>query len=171
VSRAALCAAGAAYLLSGIPATASPPIGSALWSIVANETLDCASCARTVKLVRGRTEYRDDGGLSTVELDRRTIATGDLNGDGESDAAVVLQQSGPGSGTFYNLTVITRHGGGLRSVASVLLGDRVRVRSLRIVNGEVVVDLTVQGPMDAMCCPTRETTHRYRLAGNRLDKR
>ncbi len=171
MSKTAICAAAAAYLLIGIPATAARPTGSALWGIIANETLDCDSCARTVKLVRGRTEFRDDGGLSTVELDRRTIATGDLNGDGESDAAVILQHSGPGSGTFYNLTVMTRHGRDLHSTASVLLGDRVRVRSLRIVKGEVVVELTDQGPTDPMCCPTREMTNRYQLAGKRLEKK
>ncbi len=46
--------------------------------------------------------------------------------------------------------------------------SRIHVHTLRILEGEVLVDLAVQGPADALCCPTFEITKRYRLTGARL---
>jgi len=63
---------------------------SADWRSVENITLDCASCGRSVTLIRGRSEYREADDLHTVQIVRALITSGDLNGDRENDAAVVL---------------------------------------------------------------------------------
>jgi heat shock protein HslJ len=48
------------------------------------------------------------------------------------------------------------------------LGDRVKIKSLTIQNGEVVVDMLTQGPNDPMVNPTQEVVETYKLQGNKL---
>jgi len=95
-------------------------------------------------------------------------AMGDLNGDGAEDAAVVLVANPGGSGTFYHLAAVLNQGGTPKHVASVLLGDRVKLESVSIAAGEITVKMTKQGPKDPMCCPTEQVTQRYKLQGDKL---
>jgi uncharacterized membrane protein/heat shock protein HslJ len=97
-----------------------------------------------------------------------TVAYGDLNGDGMEDAAGILITNSGGSGTFRHLAVVLNQEGSPRHVASLLLGDRVKVRSLTVRSGEVAVDMITQGPKDPLCCPTLEATQYYFLQGDRL---
>jgi hypothetical protein len=96
------------------------------------------------------------------------MAFGDLNGDGEEDAAVVLVTDPGGSGTFLYLAAVINQKGSPYNVASQLLGDRVKVKSLSIRSGEITVEMIKHGPADPMCCPTLETTQDYRLQGDKL---
>jgi basic membrane protein A len=119
----------------------------------------------TAKLANG--EYREPAapGSATeivVKLSEK-IAFGDLTGDGVDEAAVILISDPGGSGTFYDLAVMTDQGGVPVQLASVVLGDRVKVNSLTIQAGEVVVDMVTQGPNDAMPNPTENVIKRYRL--------
>jgi hypothetical protein len=76
---------------------------------------------------------------TTRLLDRRAV--GDLNGDGRSDAAVVLTVNGGGSGTFYYLSALLSTGAGKStSTNAVLLGDRIGIDGVRINSGRIVVD-------------------------------
>ena len=96
------------------------------------------------------------------------IVFGDLNGDGADDAAVVLITDPGGSGTFRHLCVVLNEKGSLQHVASQLLGDRVRVKSLSVKSGEIVVQMMTHGPRDAMCCPTFQVTRNYVLQEGKL---
>ncbi|MCB0111076.1 MAG: hypothetical protein KDE53_34380, partial [Caldilineaceae bacterium] len=82
------------------------------------------------------------------------VAYGDLNGDDVEDAAVVLESNTAGTGVFYELAVVTDEAGMLANVASILLGDRVDINDVAIVDEQIVVALLTQGPDDAQCCPT-----------------
>ncbi|MEZ4673940.1 MAG: hypothetical protein R2932_06810 [Caldilineaceae bacterium] len=82
------------------------------------------------------------------------IAYGDLNGDDVEDAAVVLESNTAGTGVFYDLAVVIDEEGTLTNVATTLLGDRVELTDLDIVDGQIVVEMITQGPDDAACCPT-----------------
>lgn len=95
-------------------------------------------------------------------------ALGDLNGDGASDAAVILIANTGGSGSFFILTVMLNEGGKPRQVASTGLGDRVVVKSLAIQTRIITVRMKVHGPRDPACCPTVHTSWHYRLKGNYL---
>jgi hypothetical protein len=53
-------------------------------------------------------------------------------------------------------------------VATTLLGDRVKVNSVRIEENLIVVDMVTHGPNDPMCCPTQQVVQRYALEGNEL---
>ena len=95
-------------------------------------------------------------------------ATGDLNGDGTADAAVILVSSPGGSGTFYDLAAVIDDNGTPAPVATTLLGDRVKIQSIAILDGEITVHMIAQGPNDPLCCPTNPVTKQYRLEGDRL---
>jgi len=89
-------------------------------------------------------------------------AAGDIDSDGVPDAAVVLATTTGGSGTFLDLALVLNEDGQPVNAATLFLGDRVPVDRIRIVEGEIQVDLTMHGPADPMCCPSREVTRRFR---------
>jgi hypothetical protein len=96
------------------------------------------------------------------------VAYGDLNGDSTPDAAVILWEDGGGSGTFANLAVVLNRNGKPRHLASELLGDRVKIRSIRIRNRIVTVDMLTQGPNDPMSEPRQRVIRRYTLNHDKL---
>ena len=97
------------------------------------------------------------------------VAYGDLNSDGAADAVVILDASGGGSGTFRYLAAVVNEAGQSRHVASALLGDRVRIESLAIQAGRIIVQLIGHGPGDGACCPTQKQTLAFQLAGDTLE--
>ena len=100
---------------------------------------------------------------------REPLAFGDLDGDGVDDAAVVLTYNGGGSGTFYGLLAVVNENGAPLHVASIGLGDRIRLNSLAITAGVITVKMVAHGPNDGLCCPTQETTATFRLDGKTLE--
>ena len=95
-------------------------------------------------------------------------AAGDLDADGVPDAAIVLATTTGGSGTFLDLALVLNVDGQPVNAATLFLGDRVPVDRIRIVEGEVQVDLTMHGPADPMCCPSLEVTRRFRYESGDL---
>ena len=135
------------------------------------ETLTLRSRAYTagqVTLTRG--EYRAPaapGSVSqiTVRLtDQRAFAT--LSG--RDTGAVVVVTSLGGSGTFYELALLSRQAESWVNTDTVLLGDRVKVQSIAFERNVVAVALTVHGPKDPMCCPTLATRKRFAVQDSRL---
>jgi heat shock protein HslJ len=122
----------------------------------------------TAPLVDG--EYREPAapGSATETVVRLTdhVAHGELNG--QDAAAVVLVTDPGGSGTFYDLAVVTEQGGQPVNVAITLLGDRVQIQALTIVGNEIIVEMVNQGPEDPMCCPTQQVVQTYALEGDQL---
>lgn len=96
------------------------------------------------------------------------IAFGDLNGDGLEDAVVVLITDPGGSGVFRHLGVVINEKGSPQHVASQRLGDRVKVKSLSVKSGEIIVQMMTHGPRDPMCCPTLQVTRNYILREDKL---
>jgi uncharacterized membrane protein len=103
-----------------------------------------------------------------VRLVPGATATGDLTGDGTDEAAVVLAHSSGGSGVFMHLAVMQETSGQPDNIATVKLGDRVKVIAVRIGDGRVAVQLVEHAPDDPMCCPTRQTERAWRFEGNEL---
>ena len=112
-----------------------------------------------IRLVHG--VYRDTARRVSVFF-LPEYATGDLDSDGVPDAAVVLATTTGGSGTFLDLALVLNRDGQPVNAATRFLGDRVPVDRIRIVEGEIQVDLTMHGPADPMCCPSLEVTRRFR---------
>ena len=123
-----------------------------------------------VRLNNGRNETKidpDSDMKAFIELTDK-IAFGDLDGDGNPDAAVILLSSGGGSGGFFELAVIVNQNGTPVQAGLQYLGDRVDIKSIAIKSGIIVIDMLTHGPDDARCCPTLKQTQRYRLDGGRL---
>ena len=88
---------------------------------------------------------------------------------GRPTAAVLLAESGGGTGTFISLVLMQEDDGRAVEVASVLLGDRPRVEKVEIErDGTVQVDMLQVGEGDAFCCPRTPMTVRYALEDGAL---
>ena len=104
-----------------------------------------------------------------VELADDFRVVGDLDGDHLDDAVVVLTYRPGGTATLSFLAVVTRTGGILRNVATIALGDRVQVRSVRIEAGRLLASAVRAGANDAACCPGELVEWQWTLGDGRLN--
>jgi uncharacterized membrane protein len=95
-------------------------------------------------------------------------AMGDLTGDGLDEAAVVLAHNAGGSGVFIYLGVVQATPRGPDNIATVRLGDRVKVIAVGIEDSKIRVQLVEHAPDDPMCCPTRQAEREWLLEGDEL---
>ena len=93
------------------------------------------------------------------------IATGDLTDDDVEEAVVLLAQNSGGSGLFLYFAIVSNHGGAPDHIATIDLGDRIKVVSLDIEEGKLIAELVEHGPDDPMCCPTMKARREWRLDG------
>jgi len=113
-------------------------------------------------------KFEDTANNISVEL-RGPQATGDLNGDGATDAAVTLVASTGGSGVFSVLSAVLNVDGQAKPVDSAFLGDRIRVQRISINDGVITVrylDRRFDQPMSAR--PTIPVVQRYALKDDKL---
>ncbi len=85
----------------------------------------------------------------------------------EAGAVVLVVQAG-GTGSFYELALLLKGAEGWNNTDTVLLGDRVKVRSVAIEDGLIVAAITDHAPGDPLCCPTREVVKRFAVRNDRL---
>ena len=95
-------------------------------------------------------------------------AFGDLNGDGVDDAAVLLAENSGGSGVFTYLAAVVNNNGQPVDAGTVMLGDRIQIKSMVIENEQIVMEMITQGPEDAMCCATLKVRNTYALQDGQL---
>jgi hypothetical protein len=94
---------------------------------------------------------------------------GDVNGDGSEDALVTLVVDPGGSGTFTYLVLVLNEEGKARPVASVLLGDRIIVKSMQIDPDGMKVSLLTRQPDEPMTAdPKVEVTRIFKLLNDAL---
>jgi hypothetical protein len=93
---------------------------------------------------------------------------GDLDGDGVGETIAFLWSATGGSGTRNHVAVFTHNGTGVSSVSAALIGDRVKLREARIVQGRIEIDVVQHGPDDAMCCPSVDATRVWLYDGEQL---
>lgn len=121
----------------------------------------------SVALVDGQFEREDP--ISPVRSHMiDLIAFGDLDVDGDYDAAVIIVTNNGGTGHFYNLYIVMNENGQPVNTASTFLGDRIIVNSIRIQGNEIIMDLIVQDDDDPFCCPSLATTVRFALENGEL---
>jgi hypothetical protein len=112
-----------------------------------------------------------DGVFSSDQFQSRLVepaALGDVNGDGQADAAVVLVVDPSGSGTFYYLTTLLAQNGPPVQSGFASIGDRQGINNLAIANGRVVLDYVTQGPNDPLCCASQHRLRSYVLENGTL---
>ncbi len=158
----------AAAAVTALPAATQAPVPELTEAMLKNAKYELRDLG-AFQLVDGRYEQKYGEGATQVNrVAFQRAALGDLNDDKSGDAAVILTWNGGGSGTFINLVAVINKSGAPQQVAAELLGDRVQVKSLSIVEGRVVVQMVGFGPNDPLCCPSLEMTRTYRLEGNTL---
>ncbi|MYB77384.1 MAG: hypothetical protein F4X83_09870 [Chloroflexi bacterium] len=124
------------------------------------------------QLQDGKYEEAIEGSASKIHIALMdVVALGDLNGDGIWDAAVVLEASGGGSGTFRSLEAVINEEGAPVHVASALLGDRVKIEEIIVADQYIRVQMVTHGEGDGMCCPTLRVVQLYQLTEDGLELR
>jgi hypothetical protein len=148
--------------------TPVPPAPSGLTlDMLKNGTYHAPVYDHTVTLVNGF--YSGGSGADAYSVQMLDIvAFGDLNGDGVGDAAILLVESGGGSGQFESVIAVLNLGGTSFQAGHAQLGDRVRINSMTITSGTIILDMLVQGPNDGMCCPSQPEMQSYRMVENTL---
>jgi heat shock protein HslJ len=101
----------------------------------------------------------------TVLLWEPTFQTADLDGVIGSEAVAMLGSNSGGSGEFVYLAVFGMREGSFANLATVPVGDRVKLQNLWIERGKVIMDVIEAGPNDAACCPTQVSRKTYGYDG------
>lgn len=112
------------------------------------------------------------GGASRprVGLAEDVYFTGDINGDGVPEAVVILWQSSGGTGTNTYVAVMARQDDEIKNIGTALIGDRVKLRSGEIADGNITLEVLQAGENDAMCCPTMLAVRTWSLQDSQLEE-
>lgn len=105
---------------------------------------------------------------SNYTVQYQKSATGDLNGDGVPDAAVILMADTSGTGAFIYLAAMVSGKSGPENSDTIYLGDRVIVESMTIQDRKVQLQMITHGPQDGLCCPSLKTSQTYLLDNGHL---
>jgi hypothetical protein len=89
----------------------------------------------------------------------------DFNNDGLKDAAVIISESGGGSGTWPELAFLINDGKNLVHQYSYGFGDRTNILSLKENNGEVVVEMYERQKGDCLSNPTKYVRKAFKYPG------
>jgi hypothetical protein len=98
-------------------------------------------------------------------------ALGDLNSDGQGDAALLLTYSAGGSGTFYYVAAYARdaQSGEVFGTNGILLGDRIAPQNIFISNGIITVNYADRKPDEPFSAqPSLGVTRTFAIEGNAL---
>ncbi len=137
------------------------------FSYAQSDTLDIANTRVTT--TAGQVMLQDGGfareDTSVTLLD--VLAT-DLDSDGVMDAAALTETETGGTGRFFELHGFVENRGVPQQVATLFLGDRVRIDEFVAVDGTIVLNLVRHDADDPLCCPSMQVTERYRLSGRRF---
>ncbi|MBI2508931.1 MAG: hypothetical protein HYV99_02780 [Betaproteobacteria bacterium] len=102
----------------------------------------------------------------------RRAATGDLDGDGLGDVAVLytIEADKPNGYSLRYLAVFRRGADGLGYEAHRLVGGRgIReINRVTVLNRVIVLESLEYRPRDAVCCPSKPARWRYRLRDHQL---
>jgi len=105
-----------------------------------------------------------------VQFAEQLYVVGDLDGDGEEEAAGFLTESSGGSGSYSYLVIVDTDNRHYKNVATQKLGDRVMVRGLRLAQGKLELEMVIAGPQEAACCPTLKVHNTYHYDGQKLQQ-
>ena len=96
--------------------------------------------------------------------------TGDLDGDGEQEAVVILWTASGGTGSNTYVVVMARQNNEVRNIGTALIGDRVKLRGGQVSDGKITLDVLQAGENDAMCCPTLLAVRTWSLREGQLEE-
>jgi hypothetical protein len=82
-----------------------------------------------------------------------TPTYGDLDGDGDSDAVILLVQESGGTGSFYYGTLAIKEGDKYVSTNALFLGDRIAPQTVEIQDGKAVFNIADRKENESMATP------------------
>jgi heat shock protein HslJ len=91
------------------------------------------------------------------------IRLGELDDHPGADAAALIASNEGGSGERITLAIVGLVDGKAVSVATALVGDRTKVRDLRVSGRDIVLDVIEIGPDEPACCGTQLATKVFSL--------
>ena len=97
-----------------------------------------------------------------------TLHFGDIDGAEGSEAVAALSSTSGGSGEFVHVAVFGIRDGALVNLGTAPVGDRIRLQSLWLERGRILMDVIEAGPDDAACCPTQVARKTYAMEGGAL---
>ena len=118
---------------------------------------------------QGRPIVAGSAARPTATLLRPLVTLGELDEAPGDDAAAVIATNEGGSGERIWLSVIGMRGGKAVSLATTLVGDRTKIRRLRLQERTIVLDVVEVGPGEPACCGSQLATRTYRLTAGRLE--
>lgn len=105
---------------------------------------------------QGEPYVEDGASRPSVGLIDHGLLVGDLDGDGTNETAALLWETSGGSGNRLYLAAMARRNGNVKNVGTVLVGDRVQIRTGKIEDGQILFSVVRAGAGDAACCPSEK---------------
>lgn len=135
-----------------VPATASDPL-NAIYIVEGQE----------IRLVEGRSEIESAPGSASKVITSvfGKPVYGNIDGEGDADAALILTYDPGGSGTFYYVAVALNANGFYLGTRAILLGDRVVPQNISVRNGVIVVNYANRAIGEPMATPPSVATSKY----------
>ena len=123
---------------------------------------------RLVRLIDGIYQEREGFVTPTLHLWEQPMAFADFNADGFEDAAVFLEYGAGGSAHGPSLVIVLNQNGIPYDVADAGLGDRTKIKDIRVDGKTITLDVVTHRFEDGLCCPTLDATWQFRFEGNKL---
>ncbi len=114
-----------------------------------------------IALSNGTYQSQSGNSLSVTMADH--VAYGDLKGDGSKEAAVLLAVNTGESSVLKYLAIMVLENGKPMNTDTILLGDRVSIKSLSINNGKIRLKMLTHSPTDPLDNPSQEMIQVYAL--------
>ncbi|WP_236688641.1 META domain-containing protein [Photobacterium angustum] len=93
-------------------------------------------------------------------------AVGSLTENNKKMAVVLLNYSPGGTGQYLYIAVVDKESSHLKNIATQFVGDRFRVKDLKIMNKKIILDVIQPGKNDSACCPGDVVQHVWYLDSN-----
>ncbi|NWF98596.1 MAG: hypothetical protein HXY52_06665 [Nitrospirae bacterium] len=120
------------------------------------------------KLIRGLFRKKNAPKSLTETMVALTNHTAFGKVSGKDGAAAILVTTTGTASFYYDLAFVIKEKGKTRNISTVPLGDRVKIKSLSIQNGLIMVDMLRHKKKEPLCCPTEDVTLKFALQNNKL---
>jgi heat shock protein HslJ len=108
--------------------------------------------------------------LPQAQMVEDLYLSGDLDLDGSPETAVLINYAPGGTGDFLYLAIMKKHEDMPINLATLYVGDRVRIRDFYLKGNRIHIDLIQAGPDDGMCCPGDVLTRIWIFDGQSLEE-